>query len=360
MRAAFIAALMGCGLAASPASALVIRDYFTPDIANAPNAAQVEAVVRKTTTDMAKLYSNPVEVSIVFSSQMALPGDLGDSRGSDYLIYAGDYDYLSALDSLANPKNHPLAQGLNHLATGNAADPSSIMVVGSANLGALGVYVPGGWGADGVFGDGTLDGRIDIDVSRLSFAANPPAYDGTNELWSAQTVIAHEVDEILGVGDGGTNLITLYDLQHGYTFGDPTVDALIAGAYGDLDRFRYAAPGVPSYSLDPSVPAYFSLDGGKTNLADFNTDPGSSMGDLGPTTTPCPAGGYGGPLGRIQDGYNCNNEPTVKLQRGMVEDVMLQSVGYNPTVPEPATWALLLLGAGLTGAQLRARRRAVA
>src|SRR5262249_33982574 len=42
-----------------------------------------------------------------------------------------------------------------------------------------------------------------------------------------------------------------------------------------LDLFRYGAPGAVSFSY--SAPAYFSIDGGKTDLHDFNNS--SSDGD---------------------------------------------------------------------------------
>src|SRR4029077_19821125 len=50
------------------------------------------------------------------------------------------------------------------------------------------------------------------------------------------------------------------------------------GEYGILDLYRYASPGVRQTGTGD--PAYFSIDGGFTNLDNFN-DPRLAAGDLG-------------------------------------------------------------------------------
>lgn len=52
-----------------------------------------------------------------------------------------------------------------------------------------------------------------------------------------------------------------------------------ANSYYALDLMHYSAPGVRDFS--GSVPGYFSVDGGVTNLADFNTVSGGDSGDWG-------------------------------------------------------------------------------
>ena len=123
-------------MTASDAGAVTITDYFAPSLQNAPNAAQIEGVIEQTTSHIASLYSNPVTFSIVFTGQTQLPGALGDSQGTNYLVAGYYYNYLSTVDSLNHPGNLPLAEGLQHLATGNAADPSSTMNVSGPDLGA--------------------------------------------------------------------------------------------------------------------------------------------------------------------------------------------------------------------------------
>jgi hypothetical protein len=49
--------------------------------------------------------------------------------------------------------------------------------------------------------------------------------------------------------------------------------------YSPYDLFHYFGPGVRDFSA--STPGYFSVDGGATDLADFNTDPTLPSGDWG-------------------------------------------------------------------------------
>src|SRR5579864_9524579 len=48
-------------------------------------------------------------------------------------------------------------------------------------------------------------------------------------------------------------------------------------AYTPLDLLHYSAPGTRDFSA--STPGYFSVDGGTTNLGNFNTNPGGDAGD---------------------------------------------------------------------------------
>src|ERR1035437_2646234 len=47
--------------------------------------------------------------------------------------------------------------------------------------------------------------------------------------------------------------------------------------YSPLDLFHYSAPGVRDFS--GTTPGYFSINGGQTNLNNFNTNPGGDFGD---------------------------------------------------------------------------------
>jgi hypothetical protein len=54
-------------------------------------------------------------------------------------------------------------------------------------------------------------------------------------------------------------------------------------SYSVYDLFHYASPGVRDFSA--SIPGYFSIDGGNTNLAAFNTNPGGDAGAPRSATT---------------------------------------------------------------------------
>ena len=83
--------------------------------------------------------------------------------------------------------------------------------------------------------------------------------------WDFFAVVAHEITELMGrimlTGAGNT-------AQHGP-----------ANGYYPLDLFHYSAPGTRDWS--GTTPGYFSIDGGKTDLGDFNTRTDGDWGDGG-------------------------------------------------------------------------------
>ena len=158
-------------------------------------------------------------------------------------------------------------------------------------------------------------------------------------------VVEHETDEVLGtVSCIGTSGGAPYDqCNTGFT------DASAA------DLFRYSAAGVRSFldTADGSS-AYFSIDGGVTDIADYNNSPnGWDYGDW------IVVGNY-----LVQDaevspdasldvstdvGANSNHYPQPEI-------AVLDAIGFDLATPEPATFGLI--GMGLAAfAFLGARRR---
>src|SRR5262249_4861929 len=74
-----------------------------------------------------------------------------------------------------------------------------------------------------------------------------------------------EINEVISGGSG-------MDLLNQ---GDPVTGRVIAPA----DLFRYSAAGVRSFDTNLSTNSYFSLDGGTTNLVNFNQDANRDFGD---------------------------------------------------------------------------------
>jgi hypothetical protein len=144
-------------------------------------------------------------------------------------------------------------------------------------------------------------------------------------------VIEHEIDEVLGLGSGLDNI-------------NNSSDATITSTDGPAaeDLFRYSAPGVLAYGSavgascgngSPIGTAYFSVDGGSTNLAGFNN--ACNGGDWGD---------WDGGASRVQNAFANGSDPSLG-----VEITALEAVGFDSAVPEPATFALVgsvLLGAG--------------
>ncbi|HET6970153.1 MAG TPA: NF038122 family metalloprotease, partial [Phenylobacterium sp.] len=147
-----------------------------------------------------------------------------------------------------------------------------------------------------------------------------------------------------------------------------------------LDLFRYShdpknvAPGAgPVLTWAPGDESYFSVDGGATDLGGFST--GAFNGDgwqashwKAPTAAPFCAGLLG-----IMNPYACSGMMgTVTGRDFEAFDAIGYNFAFDPSqgdhnvttadvyrlygVPEPATWAMMIGGLGLTGLMLRRRR----
>ncbi|MBS0361590.1 MAG: NF038122 family metalloprotease [Proteobacteria bacterium] len=241
----------------------------------------------------------------------------------------------------------------------NNSNNNTEMKITSANAKALGYFVPAS----------TVDGTIDFSSD---FAFD---FDPTNGISANQVdflgVALHEIGHALGFNSGVDVLDTSvrpFDNQN--------------AVYGTtLDLFRYADTGpggAAALTWDPGVASYFSLDGGATGLCGFST--GSVHGDGWQASHWQRLGAGGGPCGIMdpavtfgqQDavsaydldaidaiGWNLSIDPG--KTSGFIDTSQIQQMFGNIayTVPEPATWALLIVGFGLTGGALRRRRRLV-
>ena len=92
-----------------------------------------------------------------------------------------------------------------------------------------------------------------------------------------------------------------------------------------------------------SVTSYFSVDGGATGIVGWNQDSRSDFGDFITNTNIRPAFSGSGNLAT----YNSSSP----------EFAMMESIGYNGVVPEPASLAVLASGlAGLRWVRRRVRK----
>jgi hypothetical protein len=200
---------------------------------------------------------------------------------------SGDATDTTALASLPAGPNNPV-------------NGTTSVDVTTANLRALGFNA-----------SVSFDSTISINTAITNYtgkAFNPSFYSLTG-------VVEHEVDEALGLGS---------DLDSGTTTGDIRPE----------DLFRYAAPGVRSYTLATSATPYFSVDGGVTDLIGFNQagPPGGS--DYGDWAGENPA--------HVQDAFGT---PGVTPVFGL-EGTALDAIGYNLAtgVPEPSSLCMVALG----------------
>jgi len=313
----------------SPASALVIVPSYDSSITGAANAADIEAGITTAISAVDALYSNPITVTIQFGSVQSVAAGFS-TFGTVQQTYA-QYVALLKANAAAHPGNTVLATAVQHLNEGNGANPKDVMLT-TANARALGLNAAG-------FALGTtFDGVINLNpfFSLTSGGTVQP---------TGLSIAEHEINEVLGGGGGGT-----MEGQFGGQF------------YGSLDPYRYAfgpqTPGQPlttvgavgAFNPDPNNPApetaltYFSVDGGRTVLSLFSHGP-----PLNPGTHGLDPGDFTNDLGcYIQSALVCDTFE--KYTTSSLEYTMMQAIGYDPIgsavagVPEPSTWAMMLLG----------------
>lgn len=333
---AILAALSGIA-AAGIAHATVIHPVYDSSITKLSNAAQIEAAFNAVAQDYAKSLSAPVTMNVGVSwgsvDGQSLPSSaVGASINNlyGYFSYSQVKGFLAS-SAASNPTNTALATAVKYLPS-TAPSGVSSYVIASSEAKALGL-VSGSQSA--------LDGSIGFAGSASAYAFTPGSV--TTGKYDFSAVAAHELDEVLGRISG--------------------VDS--KGSYRTpFDLFRYSAPGALSYSYN--APAYFSIDGGKTALGQFNYSSGG--GDRGDWATT-------GTTSDVQDAFI---SPGQRKNLLAVDFTALDALGWGgnnlgntatatpgkiafnlirdpEAVPEPTSWLTMVAGFALLGLCLRRR-----
>jgi Teneurin Intracellular Region len=310
------------GATATSVNALTIDDTFLTSITGSGNAAAIESAIQTASNTIASLYSNPVTINIVFGTSN-IGG--GESEADYYSSAYSNYVALLNANSAANPANTTLTTAIANLGSGNGANvPNATVAATAAHLQALGVNVAGGFDQSGNFnGTGSYDGVVTIGSSLFTTPA------GNLPQAIAIYVAEHEIDEILG-GGGAGSVLGQSGLQAFCTTAGGT-------CYGALDLYRYSAPGVPSFTPDTSATSYFSINGGVTNIENFNqSGNGSDYADWLINNNFC----------LVQSAFVCNTNAGGELYTATSpEYTMMESIGYDPVAtPLPSSWLMLVSG----------------
>ena len=326
-------------MAASATHAMTIVPVYDSSVTSRSNAAAIEAAFGAVATEFDQAFARNVTVKIGVSwgkvnGASLYPGDIAESRMS--LLGGQTYAGMKAMfqaDAAANPTDINMSTLAAHLPTSSPAGARAYDIP-YAEAQAVG-YMPATISGD--------SGYVGFSSSAAwDFAPSNGISAGTYDF---EGLAAHEISEVLG------RITGLYTTSP--TYATP------------VDALRYSAPGVSSFSYTGS--AYFSIDGGSTNLGTFNVSGGGDRTD------------WRSIAGDAQDAYLSTGvnyaltaadktlldvlgwgvaAPTVTI--GSVPGGGgLTGAGAGAAVPEPATWALMLCGLGLAGGARRQWRSEV-
>jgi hypothetical protein len=300
----------------------VIDPNFDSSITSDPNVATIEAGIDQAISRFESSIETPITVNIDFKE---MTSGLGMSNtGITTISYS---QYRTDLINNQSSANDATAIASLPNQVDNPVNGNPDVLLTRANLRAIGET---GLGNNG----GGFDSTIGLNTSIINLSRtgtqNPSFYD-------LQAIASHEIDEALGIGGAGSFI--------GANFGTGNPLNFPSGPVGSTDLFRYSAPGARSYTTSTSATAYFSIDGGKTNLVNFNqAGGGSDYGDWATGSQP-----------QVQDAFGT---PGVDINLGVNELTALDVIGYNlVAVPEPGSVTLLLSGLIVGGIILRYRRQ---
>jgi hypothetical protein len=311
LKAVLCSALAAISLSAYlPAHALMITAVFDPSY-NAQQQATVNNVI--------SYYESILTDNVAVKIQFGLTSGLGSSLQYIYgKSYSTIYNALSA-DRTSSDDN----TAVSHISSGSI-DPftgANTIFTTHAQCAALGLDC-------GPASSDLDDGMIGINLGLTDSDRSDGISAGFYDMYS---VVAHEIDEILGVGGPSSGLgrgfVGVEDLFR------------CTGAVGNT-------PGARTFTTSGDN-AYFSIDGCATDIARFNQDSRGDYADwwsIG-AHTPSPQDAFG--------------TPGVQVDIGIAELTALDVVGWNlRTVPEPSTYSLLFVAMlGLWVSRRRSRAK---
>lgn len=254
---------------------LIITPVFDSTITSDPNATTIENTINQAILAYETRFADPINVTITFQ-------EMGSGLGmsSTYGSTISYSSYYGALTADSKTSNDALALAHTPGGPNNPVDGTSLIRVTTANQRALGfsTFPPAG----------QSDSTISLNTSLMNLnrlTIDPSKYD-------LMSVVSHEIDEALGTASG-----------------------LSQANIEPVDLFRYSSLGARSYTTSGDN-AYFSINGGTTDLARYNQDSTGDYGDWWSTGSHTP---------QVQDAFGT---PGATPNLG-VELTVLDVIGYD-------------------------------
>lgn len=242
----------GSALVTTTASTgLTIIVNYDSSVSHAPTAFRTD--INAAVQYLESQFTDPITITIDVGY-----GEVGGTRLSGGVLgesstFLNSYSYSDLVTAMKLDAKS--ASDTSAIASLAASDPTGggTYWVSTAEARALGL-APNDTSVDGYVGFSSAPGMFDYNNANGVRAGTYDFYD----------VVLHEITEVMG-----------RQTLDGQSVANTT-------GYEPLDLFHYSAPGVQTFS--GATPGYFSINGGTTNLANFNTNPSGDFGDWAGTS----------------------------------------------------------------------------
>jgi hypothetical protein len=276
-----------------PTTGLIIHATFDSSITGNPNAAAIETMINRAISIYESLFSDPITIQIYFRYATTAPDGTPLPAGllaqSNSVLYSLPWStFINALTADATTSNDNLA---NASLPGTALSPN--ISPHSANGRAVGLDTPPAMFANGTIGSGgPYDGIVTVNSSQ-PFQFTRPTSAGN---YDAQRSTEHEIDEVMSFASHAN------------------ISNLRA-----QDLFSWSSAG--QRNISSSGIRYFSINGGVTNIVNFNQNPNGDFGDW--LSTACPqAHPY------VQNAFSCMGQYS-DVTATSPEGINLDVIGYD-------------------------------